>query len=144
MSVFTDWGGSKRLPPKNLTRMSDNNETWHSDILPKEDLIKIWIRWHTLWIVLKSAFFHRNSANFTISENTDIDIIFIHDFWSFCFFWVFKDFFNKHGYNVDVVNKIGYSRHSWKKKIIDVIILDYYVIILVLTTKFYLVTQGNL
>ena len=33
----------------------------------------------------------------------------------FNFFWVFKDFFDKHGYNFDDVSKIRYSRPSWNK-----------------------------
>ena len=36
---------------------------------------------------------------------------------SFNFFWIFKDFFHKHGYNFDDVSKIGYSRSSWNKNI---------------------------
>ena len=31
---------------------------------------------------------------------------------SYNFFWVFKDCFNKHGYNFDDVSKNGYSRPS--------------------------------
>ena len=54
--------------------------------------------------------FHRKLANFAISENTDTDCILVHN--SFNFFWVFKDFFNKHGQNFDNVSEIGYSRLS--------------------------------
>ena len=40
--------------------------------LPKKDPKNIWITWHTHWVLLTSAFFHRESANFVISRNTDI------------------------------------------------------------------------
>ena len=55
-------------------------------------------------------FFHRKSANFAISEKTNIDCILVHN--SFDFSRVFKGFFDKHGYNLDDVTKIGYSRPS--------------------------------
>ena len=48
--------------------------------LPKEDRKNIWITWHTPWVLLTSAFFHRKSANFAISRHTDIDCILIHNF----------------------------------------------------------------
>ena len=32
------------------------------------------------WVLLTSVFFHRESANFDISRNTDIDCILIHNF----------------------------------------------------------------
>ena len=48
--------------------------------LPKEDPKNIWITWHTPWVLLTSAFFHRKSAHFVISRNTDIDWILIHNF----------------------------------------------------------------
>ena len=41
---------------------------------------KIWITWHTPWVLLKYAFFHQKSANFAISRNTDIDCNLIHNF----------------------------------------------------------------
>ena len=75
----------------------------------------IWITWHTPWVLLTSVFFHRKSANVVISRNTDIDCILIHfDTFSnsFNFSWVFKDFFNKPGYNFDDVSKNGYPRLS--------------------------------
>ena len=40
----------------------------------------IWIPWHTHWVLLTSAFFHRKSANFATSRNTHIDWILIHNF----------------------------------------------------------------
>ena len=38
---------------------------------------KIWITWHIPWVLLTSDFFHRRSANFVISRNTDIDTKFL-------------------------------------------------------------------
>ena len=35
------------------------------------------------WVLVKSAFFHRKSANFALSRNTGIDSILIHNFWFF-------------------------------------------------------------
>ena len=37
------------------------------------------ITWHTPWILLTSTFFHRESANFAISRNIDIDCILVHN-----------------------------------------------------------------
>ena len=37
---------------------------------------------------------------------------------SFNFFWAFKDFFSKYGYNFDDVSKNGYSMLSWNKVIL--------------------------
>ena len=64
----------------------------YSCTLPKEDPKNIWITWHPSWFLLTSAFFHQKSANFAMSENTDIDCILVHNFYFFNFFWVFKDF----------------------------------------------------
>ena len=57
-----------------------NDETWHSCTLPKEDTKRIWIMWHSHWVLLTSEFFHQISANFAISGNTDIDCILMHNF----------------------------------------------------------------
>ena len=76
------WWAKKAPSPKNLSQISCNDETWHSYILPKEDAKKIWITWHTPWVLLTSAFFQRKS-NFPISKNTDIDCILIHHFYLF-------------------------------------------------------------
>ena len=94
-----------------MSHISYNNETWHSYTLPKKDQKNIWIPWHTLWVLLKSAFFHQKSANFAKSRRkTDIDCILyiISNF--FEFYWVFKDCYNKHGYNFDDVSKNSYPR----------------------------------
>ena len=53
------------------------------------------------------SIFHRKWAKFAISEKTNIDCILAHN--SLDFSWVFKDFFDKHGYNLHDVTKIGYS-----------------------------------
>ena len=58
------------------------------------------------------SIFYRKSSNFAILENTILIA-----FWYiisnyFDFFWVFKDLFDKHGYNFVDVSKIGYSRSS--------------------------------
>ena len=71
------WGGAKRAHLPKICHTYD--ETWHSYTLPKEDP-KIWVMWHTSWVVLTSAVFHQKSANFAISENTDIDSILVHNF----------------------------------------------------------------
>ena len=55
--------------------------------LPKEHPKNVWITWHTHWVLLTSAFFHRNSANFAISRNTDIDCISVHNFKFFKLFF---------------------------------------------------------
>ena len=76
--------------------------------LPKEDPKNIWITWHTLWVLLASAFFHRKSTNVAVSRDADLYCILIHVSNSFKFSQVFKDCFNKYGYNFDDVNKNGY------------------------------------
>ena len=43
--------------------------------LPKKDLKNIWIMWHTPWLLLTSAIFHRKSSNLAISRNKCIDCI---------------------------------------------------------------------
>ena len=47
-----------------------------------------------------------------ISKFCNIKKYRIHNFNSFNFILVFKDYFNKHGYNFDGVSKYGYSRPS--------------------------------
>ena len=73
--------GCQNTPPlPKICDTSYNDETWHSYTLPREDPKNIWITWHTLWVVLTSAFFHRKSVNFVISRNTNIDCILMHNF----------------------------------------------------------------
>ena len=57
---------------------------------------------------MTSAFFHRKSANFVTSSNTDIDCIWYIISNSFNLFWVFKDFLDKHACNFDDVSKNGF------------------------------------
>ena len=102
------WGGTKKGPPPwNLSHISYSDETRRSYTLPKENLKLIWIRWHTPWVLVTSAFFHRKSANFAISRNTDTDCRYLISN-SFNFSWIFKDCFNKHGYKFDDVSKNCY------------------------------------
>ena len=67
---------------------------------------------HTLWILLTSAFFTRNQQIFVYQEIQIYIAFWCAIFNSFNFFWVFKDFFNKRGYNFDDVSKNGYSKPS--------------------------------
>ena len=53
--LLTDGGGTKRLPPKNMSQICYNDETHTSS---KEEIENIWITWHTHWILPISAFFH--------------------------------------------------------------------------------------
>ena len=88
--LLTNGGGGQKGPPslKSVT-----------------DILQWWNTWHTPWVLLTLAFFQRKSANLATSRNTDKDCIISN---SFNFFKVFKDFFNKHGYNFDDVSKNGY------------------------------------
>ena len=108
--------GQKGNPPKSMSHISYNGETWRSYTLSKEDHDS----WHTIWILVTLAFFHLKSAIFVSSKNTDIDCILVHNF-SFFFlklFRVFKGCFNKSGCNFDDVKKIGYSKLSENKGIL--------------------------
>ena len=61
------WGegeGQKSLPPLNLSQIPNNNETWHSYTLPKEDAKNIWITWHAPLVLLTAAFFNQKSVTF--------------------------------------------------------------------------------
>ena len=68
---------SRTWEGQNLSHISCSDETWDSYTLHKEDPR------HSPWVLLKSAFFHRKSANFAISRNTDINCILIHNFYLF-------------------------------------------------------------
>ena len=58
------------------------------------------------------SIFHRESATFVISRNTELDWIYYIVYNSFNFGEVLKDCFNKYGCNFDNISKIGYSRPS--------------------------------
>ena len=73
---------------------------------------------HTPWILLTSAFFTKNQQIFVYQEIQIYIAFWCAIFNSFNFFWVLKDFFNKHGYNFDDVSKNGYSKPSWNKVIL--------------------------
>ena len=101
-NIFATW--SKK------SNISCNNETWHSYTLPKEDPKNIWLTWHTPWVLLTPACFHRKSVNFTISGNK-MYIAYWYIIPSvFNLFWVSKGFSNKPGCSFDDVRKNGYSR----------------------------------
>ena len=118
MSLFrllTD-GEPKWSPPKNLSHISCNYETPHSCTLPKEDLKDIWIKWHTPWVLLTSAFIllgirktcYINKCRYILHFDAWFLII-------LTFFWVLWDFFNTHGYIFYDVSKNGYSKLSSNK-----------------------------
>ena len=85
--LFTDERESKKTPPPpplpKICHSYSRMMKFGSYTLAKEDPKNIWITWHTSWVLLTSAFFHRKSANFAISRNTDIDCILIHNFYLF-------------------------------------------------------------
>ena len=73
-------------------------ETWHSYTLPKEDRKKYMNHvTHPLSSAVLSIF-NRKSANFAISENTNIDCILVIPN-SFKFFLSLQRFFDKLGYS---------------------------------------------
>ena len=83
--------------------------------LAKEDPEKIWITWHTPWVMLKSVII------MFFTKNLEIQIQIL--FWyiisnSAKVFWVFKDCFDKNGYNLDDVSNNGNARSSWNKSIL--------------------------
>ena len=73
-------GGAAKGPLPKICHTYRTMMKLGSYTLPKEDPKNIWITWHTPWVLLTSAFFHRKSANFAISRNTDIDCILVHNF----------------------------------------------------------------
>ena len=68
------WGGAK-----SVTHIL---QWWNMAVnsLPTGDPKNIWITWYTPWVLLTSAFFQQKSGNFTVSRNTDIACILIHNF----------------------------------------------------------------
>ena len=63
-----------------MLHISYNSEIWHTCALPKEGPKKIQMRWDIPWVLLTSALFHQESANFGFSRNTDKDCILIYNF----------------------------------------------------------------
>ena len=109
-------GGAKNSPSlKSVTHI--HYQTSHSYTLPKEDSKNIWTTWHTSWVALTSAFFIENQQSLQY-QKIQIQITFRYIISnSFNFSWVFKNFFNRHGYNFHNVSKIGFSRGSYNKDI---------------------------
>ena len=107
------WGGGLFGPPsvKSATQIL---QWWNLAqlYLAREVPKNAWITWHSPWILLASAFFHRKSANFSTSRNPHIDWILIYYFNFLNFSWVFSNCFNNHGYKFDDVSKNNYSRSS--------------------------------
>ena len=75
--LFTDGRESKKTPPPlpKICHSYSRMMKFGSYTLAKEDPKNIWITWHTSWVLLTAAFFHRKSA-----RNTDLDCILIHNF----------------------------------------------------------------
>ena len=82
-------GGAKSSPLPKICHTYPTMMKFYSYTLP----------WHTLWVLLTSAFFHRGSVNFGITKNADIDCILVHNFNNF-------SSLNKPGYNFFTINKI--------------------------------------
>ena len=105
--------GAKDGPPSlNLSRISYNDKTWHGYALPKEDPKKYINHVKCPLISADNNIFHRESANFALSRNRDIDCILTRSFKFFYFFCIFKDFCNKYGYNFENIRKFSYSSLS--------------------------------
>ena len=104
-----------------MSQISYNDKTWHGYTLPKIDPKNIWITWHTPWILLISAFFTRNQQ-ILLHQEIQIWIAFwyiISNSFKF-YYWIFKDCFNKHGYNLMMPANIaapGFRKIKvyWKK-----------------------------
>ena len=83
LGLLTDGGGGGGERAKSSPLLFHTYPTimkLGSYTLPKEDLQYIWVKWHTPWVLLKSAFFQRKSGNFTISRNTDMHYVLMHNF----------------------------------------------------------------
>ena len=84
--LLTDGGGGgwAKSPPslKSVTHMLQWRNLAQLYLTQRRSK-NIWIMWQTSWVLLKSVFFHRKSANFALSRNTYIDCILLHDFYLF-------------------------------------------------------------
>ena len=72
------WGGQKGL--HKICHTYPTMMKVGSYTLAKEDSKNVWITWHTPWVLLTSAFFHRKSADFVIWRNKYLDCILVHNF----------------------------------------------------------------
>ena len=74
-------GRGPKKPPPTLKSVTHILQWWNVAVIPylKKIQKKKWITWYTefCW---HQHFFHRKSANFVISRNTDIDCILVHNF----------------------------------------------------------------
>ena len=84
LGLLTDGGRAKSPPPslKSVTHILQWRNLAQLYLTQRRSK-NIWIRWQTSWVLLKSVFFHRKSANFALSRNTYIDCILLHDFYLF-------------------------------------------------------------
>ena len=111
--LLTDGWGGKKAPFRKICHTYSKMMKLNTVIPYLNKIQKICITWHTPSFLLTSLFFHRKSANFAISWNTDIDCIFIHNFYLISYIiWIFKDCFNKYDYNFDDVSQNGHSKSS--------------------------------
>ena len=78
-SQMREGGRAKKPPLPKICHTCRTIMKFSIYTLPKEDWKNIWITCHTPWVLL-TVFFHRKSANFPISRNTDIDCILLHNF----------------------------------------------------------------
>ena len=80
------WGGGVQKEPSSIKSVTYMLQLWNLaqfEILPIEDSQNIWknsSRDKNLEFYWHQHFFHRKSANFAISRNTDIDWNLIHNF----------------------------------------------------------------
>ena len=72
-------GGCKKYPLPKIYHTYPTMMKLGSYSLPKDNPKNIWITWYISWVLLTSAYFHRKSANFAISENTYANCILVHN-----------------------------------------------------------------
>ena len=100
-SRMGEGGGVGKKVPLFLKSVTHILQWWNLAQLyfTKEDQKNVWITWRT------------GNQQILLYQQIQINIA----FWyiisnSFNFYWVLKDFFNKHSYNFDDVSKDGYPR----------------------------------
>ena len=90
-----------------FSHISDNDETWHIYILPKEDPKNLFIIWPSPWVLLISTFFSPEINSFHYSGRDTQKMHFLYkNYNSFDFLWLLKDFLNKHDCNFGDVSQI--------------------------------------